>query len=255
MINLLDEEVIKQALSLKGFTKPYSLHLFKSIDSTNRFLKDLNPSPELSLCCAEEQTQGRGRFNRPWHSPFGENIYFSSRWALFSDITKLSGLSLVVSLAVLATIKDEADIKVKWPNDLYWQDKKLCGILIEVVDSQIIIGIGLNVNSTSADNSWCSLYEITKQYHNRNQLIANLLINLEKYLTRFKLNGLSGFMEEWVQFDYLAGKSISLKQNQRILTGRVQGLTEKGQLILEDENGALHFLSSGDTSLSSFLGH
>jgi BirA family biotin operon repressor/biotin-[acetyl-CoA-carboxylase] ligase len=259
---LLDEQQITEQINTKQFTRPYTLHLFTSIDSTNRYLKDLPVSQSIDVCCAEIQTQGRGRFGRYWHSPFGENIYCSSRWSLNCDLNRLSGLSLITSLAVLATIKSISstpEIKVKWPNDILWGDKKLCGTLIEIIAeyngaAQVIIGVGLNVNTDTSnhplpDKPWCSLYEIFKHQFNRNVLIGNLIINLEHYLTQFISKGLDAFIDEWNAFDYLRGKKIVVNQLSGVISGLACGIDQSGQLILEDEQGIKHLLASGDTSL------
>jgi len=258
---LLNEEQITEQLALNAYSNPFKLHLFTSIDSTNRYLKDLATSPTLDICCAEIQTQGRGRFGRNWHSPFGENIYCSSRWNFNCDLSRLSGLSLVTSLAVLATInKIHAipEFKVKWPNDILWNDKKLCGSLIEITaesngNAQVIIGIGLNVNSDTSnhplpDKPWCSLYEIFHQQFNRNLLIAELITQLNNYLTQFINKGLAAFIAEWNTFDYLKGKQITVSQASGSMSGLACEVNLEGQLILEDEYGIRHALSSGDTS-------
>lgn len=259
---LLNAQHLNEQLMPQEFTQPVNLHLFTSIDSTNRFLKELPPSNQLEVCCAEIQTQGRGRFGRQWHSPFGENIYCSSRWNLNYDLSKLSGLSLITSLAILRTLNEfklAADIKIKWPNDIYWNNKKLCGSLIEIIaesngNAQVIIGIGLNVNTDTEnhplpDKPWCSLYEITQSYFDRNRLIASLLHNLGRYLSKFIKYDLNAFMDEWNQADYLAGKLIHITQSHRSLAGKACGINAMGQLILEDATGIRHLLSSGDTSL------
>lgn len=260
---LLHEQQIKDHIELENPPTPFHLHLLHSVDSTNRYLKDLPLSGAVDVCCAEIQTQGRGRFGRLWHSPFGENIYCSSRWNLNYDLTKLSGLSLITSLAVLSTL-NELDIsspplKIKWPNDILWNNKKLCGCLIEILAEsnghvQIIIGIGINVNTDTqnnplADKPWCSLYEIKQQHFNRNILIARLMLNLERYLSKFIHHDLNYFMDEWNQSDYLFGKNIKVNQSLNTFTGIACGINEWGQLILQDEKGLRHFLSSGDTSL------
>lgn len=259
---LLDEQTIKDTLATKGFTTPYDLHLFKTINSTNLYLKELAPNQKVTVCCTEEQTQGRGRFNRHWHSPYGENIYCSSRWNIRCNLSKLSGLSLVTSLAVLKTLNEFApspEIKIKWPNDILWNDKKLCGSLIEIMpgsndDFQVIIGIGLNVNTDTKnyplpDKAWCSLYEMHNQQYNRNLLISSLLIHLEDYLNQFMQADLTVFMDEWNQSDYLTGKQITVTQPLGLISGKACGITQTGQLILEDEQANLHFISSGDASL------
>jgi BirA family transcriptional regulator, biotin operon repressor / biotin---[acetyl-CoA-carboxylase] ligase len=260
---LLDHQLISNQLQAIDFKSALNLHLLTSVDSTNRFLKELPPSQMLDVCCAELQTQGRGRFGRQWHSPFGENIYSSSRWSLNCDLGKLSGLSLVTSLAVLSTLNEfttEPDIKIKWPNDILWRDKKLCGSLIEIIaesngTAQIIIGIGINVNSDTEnqpllDKPWCSLYEITRQRYNRNLILASLIANLDHYLKKFMTHDLSVFMSEWSESDYLVGKHITVAQSGHSLSGIARGITQAGLLILEDEEGLNHFLSSGDTTLN-----
>ncbi|MGC1181695.1 biotin--[acetyl-CoA-carboxylase] ligase [Legionella sp.] len=259
---LLHKSRITEQLLAKNLSMPFNVHLFTSIDSTNRFLKDLPISNQLDICCAEIQTHGRGRFGRQWYSPFGENIYCSSRWHINDDLAKLSGLSLVTSLAILATLKEfnlSTNIKIKWPNDIYWTDKKLCGSLIEMLaesnsNAQVIIGIGINVNTDTINHPlpekpWCSLYEITKQYFDRNLLIAGLISNLERYFSKFLKNDLNAFMDEWNEVDYLAGKYIQVTHASTTLVGKARGINHWGQLILEDESGVNHFLSSGDTSL------
>ncbi|HRD69453.1 MAG TPA: biotin--[acetyl-CoA-carboxylase] ligase [Legionella sp.] len=259
-IILLDRQKIAE--DLYGLKTPYTIHLYPTIDSTNRFLKDLPVSDRLEICCAESQTQGRGRFGRHWHSPFGENIYVSAKWNFNCDLSRLSGLSLITSLAVLTTLKEFIDttlIKVKWPNDILWGDKKICGSLIEVVaesnsTAQVIVGIGLNVNSDPEidhlkDILWGSMYEISNSLYNRNLIIARLIINLEGYITRFINEGFDAFVEEWNRSDYLQGKSITVTQTLNTFTGIAHGINSQGQLIIEDSEGVNHLLSSGDTSL------
>ncbi|MFT4059907.1 MAG: biotin--[acetyl-CoA-carboxylase] ligase [Legionella sp.] len=261
---LLNEERLSMLLAMQKISLPVNVHVFSSIDSTNRFLKDLSASHELELCCAEMQTQGRGRFGRQWHSPFGENIYCSSRWNLNCDLAKLSSLSLITSLAILATLNElqvSSEIKIKWPNDIYWQDKKLCGSLIEIQaesnsNAQVIIGIGINVNTDTASNPlpdkpWCSLYEISQHYFDRTLLIASLVSHLDRYITKFIAHDLNAFIDEWNQVDYLAGKHIQITQSTKTIVGHARGINHWGQLILEDEKGQKHFLSSGDTSLQA----
>lgn len=261
---VLNAQQIHNEFIQEGFKTPYELYLFNTIDSTNRYLKEVPSNHTLAICCAEEQTQGRGRFNRQWHSPPAENIYCSSRWNLPCDLSKLAGLSLITSLAVLATVNELGSkdaILVKWPNDILWEDKKLSGSLIECVcdsqdQTQVIIGIGLNVNSDTekyplADKPWCSLYTMHNQMFDRNRLICRLIMHLDSYLKRFIQNGFSHFMEEWNKSDYLAGKYITINQPNGSLSGKACGVTHLGQLIIEDNTGDLHYIASGDASLKS----
>jgi len=259
---LLDKEIIKQQLLQLGVTTPTNINLFASIGSTNQYLKDLPANQSLEICLAEHQSQGRGRFGRYWHSPFGENIYCSIRMRFPYDLIKLSGLALITSLAIRSTLQQlpgVADIQIKWPNDLYWHEKKLGGSLIEIMaesngEAEIIIGTGLNINTNTIcnqlhDKPWCSLWEITKSYHNRNFIIAALIANFHSYYRQFIEKGWQHFVDEWHAADYLYGKLICVAKADEILEGIAQGINELGQLILKDNQGVHHVLTSGDTTL------
>lgn len=245
-----------------GLSNAIRLHLFASLNSTNSYLKQLPLSSSIDICCAEKQTQGRGRFNRNWYSPFGENLYCSSRWQFSCDLSALSGLSLVVSLAVSKTIKeyiDNENIYVKWPNDLIWNGKKICGILIDVQaetngQSVLIIGVGLNVNSNISNHKdqpmpWCSLHDISGLHFDRNAVAVSLVSYIKDYLEQFIQQGLRPFMTEWVEVDYLKNKEVTINQHTRSISGIALGISEKGELVLKDKEGCKQYISSGDASL------
>lgn len=241
-------------LNTLDFSLPESsLTLLTSVDSTNRYLKTHDM---LSVCCAEMQTAGRGRFGRTWRSPFGENIYCSTRWRFECDISRLSGLSLVVSLALLSSLAHlKLGIQLKWPNDLIWADKKFSGCLIEIMAethacADVIIGLGLNVNSSEQAPA-VSLHDITGQYFDRNRLIAQYLMALNRYIAVFKQEGLSPFIKEFNQVDYLRGKQVTVSNPTGNISGIAVGINEAGQLMLEDDERKVHYLSSGDSSIGS----
>lgn len=267
-IQRLDKQLITQNLDQQKFSAPIKLHILHSVDSTNRFLRDLPFSSTTDICCAETQTNGRGRFGRSWYSPFAQNIYCSSRWYFEGELNRLTGLGLVVSIAILATLKDlklQDQIGIKWPNDLIWHDKKLCGSLIEIIPQTqfhigAIIGIGLNVNSSQTsvenhevdflpDKPWCSLYDINKSKFDRNLILTQLIIQLHQHMKLFIKDGLGAFMSEWHKVDYLYGKRITVHRANESLSGIANGINEIGQLILIDDTGTIHYLSSGDTTL------
>lgn len=260
----LNESTILMPFAKTPLHHHFQLHLLSSIDSTNLFLKNYAHRTDQSIvdiCCAETQTQGRGRFGRSWYSPVGENIYCSSRWYLpISDA--LAGLSLVISLAIhaaLTALCHLPHLAIKWPNDVLWQDKKLCGTLIELIPTHqqcmaVIIGIGINVNSRSAhlspiEKPWCTLSDITERMWDRNFIITQLMQQLYQYIHRFKQKGLLDFMTEWQQVDYLYSKKIIAMQGEHRFSGIAAGINEWGQLHLLDETGVSHYLSAGETSL------
>lgn len=265
-MTLLNEHAIKQALQREGFHQPISLHILPSIDSTNRYLRDLQTQDSLEVCCAEMQTHGRGRFNRTWFSPYGDNIYISTRWSFKQTTMDLSSLSLLVSIALMRTLELwqlTEHIRIKWPNDLLWQDKKLSGVLIESTHDIsgtifVVIGIGINVNLdpsdkiglANIDSPWCSLYEICHRKLDRNELIAQLLIQLDHHICQFQNQGFTPFMRLWQQWDYLKGQYVEVTQYNHIISGLALGVTEQGALIIEDEHRHLHYVSSGEASIS-----
>jgi len=261
----LNEQAIRSALT-QTLNQRLHLHIFESINSTNRFLKTHPRTPGLTLCAAETQTDGRGRFARPWHSPFGENLYCSLAWRFEGDVSRLSGLSLVVSLAVHTAIQALAvtdpckHIAIKWPNDLLWQDRKLAGILIEMTaetnnSTEVIIGIGLNVNAIPEENTpiekpWCALRDILGKSIDRNKLLARLIIQLDQDLQKFSNLGFQAYQKQWHTLDYLYDRTITLTKPNETLTGRALGVDNAGHLLLIDKQGVTHTLSAGDTSLA-----
>jgi BirA family biotin operon repressor/biotin-[acetyl-CoA-carboxylase] ligase len=235
---------------------------FDCIDSTNLFLKrGLFQSP-IICCFSEMQTQGRGRFGRPWCSPYGLNIYHSMRLSLHLPSKKLKGLSLVIALALCKAIEQTSTIpklQIKWPNDLVVQGQKLAGILIDVVEMtethcQIIIGTGINVNSLpehmrDIDQAWTSLYQITGAPIPRQVLLMNIIHRIQEFISIYQATGLTTFFSTWAQRDWLFQQKIELVQGQQFLQGIAQGIDEQGQLILKDILGKLHFLDSGEVSI------
>ncbi len=127
-LQLLDESVLNSSVAT-----PFAL--IPVIESTNQYI--LDNARELDsgfVCIAEYQSKGRGRRGREWISPFGSNLYLSMFWQLEAGMAAAMGLSLVVGIAIAEAIEKLGieGIKLKWPNDLYHNDKKLAGILVEM---------------------------------------------------------------------------------------------------------------------------
>lgn len=247
---LLDKTQILSNLRFQ----PDHIYLFNAIDSTNTFLNQQDAPNYVDICCAEMQTQGRGRFGRHWHSPFAEHIYCSSRWRVTISETQLSGLPLAISLSILNALHSlniRHDIQVKWPNDLLWRGKKLCGNLIEMHRNplSITIGIGLNVHNQTHEQPWCSLDEITGQIMDRNQLISAILNELHQTLLIFCNDGFLPFMTQWQKVDGLANQTIDVRRGNEQLRGIASGVTDQGSLILIDEHNNTHYLHSGEVTL------
>lgn len=259
----LDETCLRSNLASSGIEDDFDFHVFPEIGSTNQYLRDLPASERVSICVAETQSQGRGRFNRHWASPYGENIYLSSRWKLKPALPhSISSLSLVVGLGLVEALKPYTQglpILVKWPNDLLFERQKLAGILIEILADraglfEVVIGIGLNVNTDTQKNPLamtpcCSLYDMRAELFDRNRIIADILITLKTHLALFQKSGFQVFQKDWQAVDYLYGKWVQVAHFQKLERGFSKGVTDEGHLRLMDELGQELHLASGETSI------
>ena len=210
---LLDAHKIKKNIKKSSII----IDVLEKVASTNDYLKNhFSQDNKIKICISEMQSKGRGRFNRQWHSPFGQNIYFSCAYSFQKDMSELSGLSLITGLGVcnaIESITQLNSLSIKWPNDIVVYQQKIAGILIDIhAESNgfcnAIIGIGINVNMQHAakkeiDQPWSSLQKITGNYIDRNLLCAALINFLINYLERFSTFGLSDFIDEWKEKDCL----------------------------------------------------
>ncbi|MCG7500179.1 bifunctional biotin--[acetyl-CoA-carboxylase] ligase/biotin operon repressor BirA [Vibrio sp. Of7-15] len=254
-IELLDIEKIRT------YSAAPNLELIPVIDSTNQHL--LNKVGDLdsgAVCIAEYQQAGRGRRGRQWESPFGSNLYLSMYWRLDAGMAAAMGLSLVVGVAIAETLQEFGcpDVKVKWPNDIYYQDKKLAGILVELTGqtgdaAHLVIGMGLNISMSnrdefSIDQPWANMIDACEDMPNRNQLVASLIDKLTATLKEYELVGLPGFLERWNQLDNFQGREVRLIIGNDEIKGVARGINEQGALMLEMEDGIKPFIG-GEISL------
>ncbi|MFZ3409728.1 bifunctional biotin--[acetyl-CoA-carboxylase] ligase/biotin operon repressor BirA [Vibrio chagasii] len=254
-LDMLDHERLSAANSNA------SLELIPIIGSTNQHLLDrTNELESGSVCVAEYQASGRGRRGREWVSPFGANLYLSMYWRLDAGMAAAMGLSLVVGVAVVEALEGMGveGVKLKWPNDLYHNDKKLAGILVELSGqsggaAHIVIGLGLNLSmdpSTSGiGQPWTSLKEVCDgQVPDRNQLAQTLINAWDKALVDYEMKGMSNFVERWNRLDNFLGRNVKLIIGPREIEGIVQGIDEQGAVLLKTENGIESYIG-GEISL------
>jgi len=248
MMIALDAEKIKKLTQ----NKSYEIEVFQELTSTNDYLASLSQDNKVRICLAETQTQGRGRFQRPWHSPFGQNIYFSMLYPFTSQATEWGGLSLAVGLSVCKVLEKitnhKIPLQIKWPNDILCEGQKISGILIDIYKNYVIIGVGINVNVLESQE-WTSLKELTKQDYDRNIIAAHLIDTLFGIISLFEKSGLTPFLEDWKARDYLYGKTITLKTGNVEVTGKILGINTSGNLAMRSDHGQVHYFSSGDATI------
>ncbi len=255
---LLDKDKILKGINFNTIT----LNIFESIGSTNDYLKNVdNGDYQNHICLSEYQSNGNARLGRNWYSPFAQNIYLSIKHKFQKDISAISGLSLVLGISIinsLLSLKLPSKFLIKWPNDIYYEDKKILGILTEVIgesngDCNAIIGIGLNVNMMHLPNSnnikWTSLKKITGENFDRSEICVLLINNIIKDLEKFNILGFQYYLDEWKDYDYLQGKQISVTNHNNIIEGKYMGIDEGGNLLIKDKNNKIITLYSGDTSI------
>lgn len=244
------------------FNQSCEIDYLLSVNSTNAYLQEKQLSKSYHICIAEHQKLGKGRFNRLWQSPFAQNIYCSIKTVLEKDVSELSGLSLAIAVIVAKSLSycfQDLKVQLKWPNDVYISAKKVSGNIVEVkaesnFDSQVIIGIGINVNmltEETIDQKWSSIaLELDNQIVDRTLLLKDLLKRLLSGLKNFEKNGFSDFLKNFVEFDFLNEKDILLTlPNNDVLLGRYDGVSELGQLKL-DINGSIKLFASGEASIN-----
>lgn len=264
-LELLDKKKIVKYLEPKSRDMLQKLEIFDSLPSTNDYLlqtlKD-KKSSIVNACFAEKQTSGKGRRGRAWHSPFGTNIYMSLLWQFEKDLSQLAGLSLVIAIAVINALHQYGihdGLGLKWPNDILWQNKKLCGILIETRGEvteilNTVIGIGLNVRMPNSvkekiDQPWVDIKQIISGEIKRNQLAGLILNNLLLVIAQFEEQGMAPFISQWQQFDITYGKKIVIQTVSEKLSGIARGINQSGCIMLEDAQGKIHHFSIGEVSL------
>ncbi|NRF15965.1 bifunctional biotin--[acetyl-CoA-carboxylase] ligase/biotin operon repressor BirA [Vibrio coralliilyticus] len=253
-MQLLDKEILQNSLANR-------VKLIPIIDSTNQYLLDRVDNLESgSVCLAEYQAKGRGRRGREWVSPFGSNLYLSMFWRLDAGMAAAMGLSLVVGVAIVEALEEMGliGVKLKWPNDLYYQDKKLAGILVEMsgqagAAANLVIGMGLNLMMSEATEGitqpWACLDEVAdNQQIDRNQLAIIMITTLHKALDDYELYGMAGFVERWNRLDNFIDRPVKLLMGPREISGIARGINEQGAVLLETENGLETFIG-GEISL------
>jgi BirA family biotin operon repressor/biotin-[acetyl-CoA-carboxylase] ligase len=253
-IQLLDEKKILSYLPAG------QVAVLPVVDSTNQYLLDrITELKSGDACVAEYQHAGRGRRGRQWISPFGANLYLSMFWRLEQGPAAAMGLSLVVGIVMAEVLHKlgAGDVRVKWPNDLYLNDKKLAGILVELTGktgdaAQLVIGAGINLTMRESTTNvisqdWINLQE-AGVIIDRNKLTAELLCELRLAVVKFENEGLSAFISRWREMDNYLDRPVKLIIGNQEIYGVARGIDQQGALLLE-QNGNIKPYIGGEISL------
>lgn len=228
---------------------------FITLDSTNEYIKREDSIGEYHIVYADEQSAGRGRRGNKWSSSKG-GAWFSFCLSEDANITQemYGKLPFVASVSVSEALREvlgEDVFKLKWVNDVYVSDKKICGILIEKSEKRFIIGIGININNEiemEYTDSRTSLKEIAGKSFDIEEIIvkvAELFYEKYSYLIRGNWGELYSYICER---DFLKGKEITVFNDEKRVEGIAQGITIDGRLIISTKDETV-FLETGSVIL------
>lgn len=260
-LDWLDGDTIRACLG--EASAAFDVQILDSVDSTNTVLMQagLQGAASGSVMCAEHQRAGKGRRGRHWHSVLGGSLAFSVLWRFEHGLQSLAGLSLAAGLAMARALNRLSlhQTRLKWPNDVLMDYRKLAGILVEVqgdLDGAAfaVVGIGLNVRLSGAqrdavDQAVVDLSEMGVTLA-RNQLLAACLRELHEVLKVFRERGFAALREDWMALDAYGGKAVSLKlPDRQDIEGVAAGVDASGAFLLRDARGDIHAYSGGEISL------
>ena len=219
------------------------------------------------LLVTENQTAGRGRAGRSWHSAPGDSLCFSLAWPLTLPIDRITGLPLAAGVAVADALHRSGwAVQLKWPNDLLLNSAKLGGLLIETVSTArttndhrvwVVIGVGINIHPNPQRDAAVDYPTafLSNQPVDRNNLLAKIADSLCAMLVEFDRHGLRPFVDRWHALHAFQNQQVTLHEGGRLLhEGVARGINDNGCLLL-DSATAQRIISTGDVSLRSALPH
>ena len=242
----------------------HSFRYHDELDSTNAEAKGLavRGAPEGTVVVAEVQNAGRGRLGRRWTSPAGKGLLFTAVLRPDLPMSEAHLLTLVAAAATAEAIDKHVATKVsiKWPNDLFINDRKVGGILLEISGEQdetdwVLVGIGLNVNTEFSDlpvalrRTATSLKMVTGEVVDRSELLAAVLLNLEKHYKAALRGGFERAISAFRERDYLHSRTVSIETRQGPVTGEAVGIDERGALLIQLPERRIRSFHSGDVTL------
>ena len=258
-LELLSDSNIYNHLSELGCSHNLCISVKDIVQSTS---KEFNPSDidgkEIKISLAEYQTSGRGRQSRRWVSPFASGICFS----IYQQVTYANfpvGLSVFIGIELIKCLKKQGlrGLRIKWPNDLYFKERKLGGLLVELHQTRsgvLVANVGLGINyKLPAKENWgenldfkpIDLSKIKGSSHlNRNLLAAHFINSIINSLLSFNEDSLRIVQSDWRNLDMLFNKELKIQVGSQILRGINKGIDSEGRLILE-ANGETKTIVSG----------
>ena len=236
--------------NISGLFVGQNLITLKEVDSTNTFLKNTlsnsKPLPEGTVIMAESQYAGRGQQQNRWHSDAGKNLTFSillkpSFLAISDQFDLTRAVSLGVYDALHPLLGDS--LKIKWPNDIYYNDMKLGGMLIEnaIQGSQIkhaVIGIGLNINQDNFPEylpNAASVKQILQRDYDLRQILSDICSHFEGWYLKLKAGQVDTIRKEYLSRLYWLGENKRFSSSNAEFEGTVKDVLNNGLLVIKNK--------------------
>ena len=241
---IYNEETISKEINTKWAGK--TVHFAKETDSTNEWCKRMSKenAEHGTLAVAEFQSAGKGRLGRKWMAPEGSSVMMSILLKPEFEPQYASMLTLVMGLSVAQAVCElGVEVSIKWPNDIYWKEKKICGMLIENDlmgrnISQSIAGIGININQeifhSSAPNP-VSLLQITEEEHDLFEILKNIMLRIQSYYSLLKKGDTTSIACQYEKSLFRREGMHRYKDANGEFLARIVCVEPEGKLILEDE--------------------
>jgi BirA family biotin operon repressor/biotin-[acetyl-CoA-carboxylase] ligase len=264
-VELLDARRIRAELGGDRAAHLHGLELLFEVGSTNTRLLSGPPPPASTadVCLSELQHAGRGRLGRRWLAPFGGGIAMSLGWTCSDVVRTLPALSLGVGVAVARALSraGAAGISLKWPNDIWFRDRKLGGVLIELRaeaggPAHVVIGVGINVSLSEAARreiaasgvAAAAVMDACERPASRNLVAGAILDELLSMLVQYERLGFGAFRDAWTALDGLNGRPVQVAVGETTVFGIARGVDSDGALLLQTGDRVQRFVS-GEASL------
>ncbi|MCC8397882.1 MAG: biotin--[acetyl-CoA-carboxylase] ligase [Rickettsia endosymbiont of Labidopullus appendiculatus] len=246
-----------------SWQKKYKLLVFDEIDSTSseaiRMAKACSDGNYVIL--AKNQTKSHGRNSRIWHSSLG-NLHVSILLNHKINLSYIPQLSFVMAIVVYKTINSLTassgnSIKLKWPNDILINDKKVSGVLLESIsinnNNYLIISIGVNIKESpvNIDQLATNLSDENIEVKDPEYLLDILMINFEKYFSRWKEQGFSKIRQYWLKNAYKLGEIVSINDGNTKISGIFKDIDENGSIRIQLDDGKI--VTSLSSEILNFL--
>ncbi|WP_436853893.1 biotin--[acetyl-CoA-carboxylase] ligase [Staphylococcus caeli] len=239
------------------------IEVFENIDSTQLHAKQkLVGNNDSFLILSDEQTKGKGRFNRPWSSIKGKGLWMSLVLRPNVPFDMITKFNLFMALGIRDAIQtfSKETVSVKWPNDIYINQRKVCGFLTEMVANSdgieaVICGIGINMNQTAKDFSGELAEKATSiRIHNNDKVdryafLKTLLQHIEYRYAQFLNEPFSAIREEYIAASNIWHKQLKFTENGIQFKGEAMDIDQNGFLIVRDEHNQQHQLMSADIEI------